>query len=136
MRRAIEEAKRSSESLPCGAVIVNSPGEILAQSCNSARRINDPSAHAEINALRLAGQKINNKEMRDCTIYCTCEPGIMCLSAIAYAKIKRMVFGLNLRDVSPKEKIIDILLEDFLKAAPYKIEITRNLLEKKCRKLI
>ena len=136
MGLAIKEAEKSGESLPCGAVIINSSGEILAKSCNSARKIHDSSAHAEVNALRLAGQIIGNKELRECIIYCTCEPCVMCLAAIAYAKIKRIVFGLNLRDVSPKEKIIDISLEDFLKAAPYKIEITKNLLEKECHKLI
>ncbi len=87
MKKAIEEAKKSSESLPCGAVIVNSQGEILAKSCNSARKIHDSSAHAEINALRLAGKKMGNKELRECIIYCTCEPCVMCLSAIVYAKI-------------------------------------------------
>ncbi len=64
MRIAIEEAKNSSESLPCGAVIVDELGKVIAKAGNSARKIHDASAHAEINALRQASSKIKNKELR------------------------------------------------------------------------
>ncbi len=134
MELAIKEAKKSSELLKCGVVIVKN-GKIISKSYNSQRASNDASAHAEINAIRKAGKKLKNKNLNECIIYCTCEPCIMCLSAITFAKIKKLVFGVSLRGASPKEKFIDISTGTFLSHIPYKIEVLKNFMEKECREL-
>jgi len=134
MRQAIEEAKKSSEWLKCGAVIVKD-NQTLISAHNTQRAENNACAHAEINAITAAGKLLADKNLTDCEIYCTCEPCVMCLSAIAYAKIEKIYFGVNLKDVSPKEKIIDVSLETFLEKSPWKIEVVRNFLADECSKI-
>lgn len=135
MKAAIEETKKSIEPLKCGAVIVKN-NEIIAKACNTARKTNDASAHAEINAIRIAGKRLGTKYLDGCTIYCTCEPCIMCLSAITFSRIEKIVYGTSLRDVSEKEKIIDITLDEFLAKSPRKIEVVRNFMEEECRRIV
>src|SRR3989338_14249 len=93
MKLAIKEAKKSKDGIGCGAVIVKN-GKILAKSYNTQRSSFDASAHAEINAIRLAGKRLKTKYLDDCTIYSTLEPCIMCAAAISYAGVKRIVYGL------------------------------------------
>lgn len=77
---------------PFGAVIVKD-GEIIARGANRVTAINDPTAHAEIVAIREAAKKLNNFNLSGCTIYTSCEPCPMCLSAIYWARIDRIFFG-------------------------------------------
>jgi len=135
MELAIEEAKKSSEPLKCGVVIVKGE-QVIAKSYNSQRDSNNASAHAEINAIKLAGENIGNKNLDGCSIYCTCEPCIMCLSAIAFAKMNRLVYGLSLNEVSPREKMIDIGINEFLTKAPIKIEVLKNFMKEECDQLL
>jgi len=135
MRLVIEEAKKSSEPLKCGVVIVKD-GEVIAKTYNSQRESKNSSAHAEIKALGVAGQVVGNKNLDGCEIYCTCEPCIMCVSAITFAKIKRIFYGISLLDVSPKNKRIDIGIDEFLEKTPHKFEVKKNFLEKECKVLI
>lgn len=135
MRLAIEEAKKSSESLRCGVVIVKN-GEVIAKTYNSQRESKNSSAHAEIKALGVAGQIVGNKNLDGCDIYCTCEPCIMCVSAITFAKIKRLFYGISLPDASPKDKRIDIGIDEFLERSPHKFEVIKNFLEEECKVLI
>ena len=134
MRSAIFEAKKSTESLKCGVVIVKN-GVVIAKTYNSQKKTNNASAHAEINAIRIAGQTVGSKNLNNSEIYCTCEPCIMCLSAIVFAKIKKLYFGVSLNEVSPANKRIDISIDSFLKRSPREIRISRNFLEKECRVL-
>jgi len=135
MRSAIEEASRSTEPLKCGVVIAKD-GKIIAMTHNSQRASNDASAHAEINAVRQAGAILGDKNLTDCVIYCTCEPCVMCLSAISFAKISRLVYGVALKDVSPKDKRIDIDIDTFLSRSPNKIEVVRGFYEGECRLIV
>ena len=135
MEVAIEEAMKSSESVKCGAVIVKDE-KIISKSHNSQRILNDASAHAEINSIRHAGKFLGHKNLEDCTIYCTCEPCIMCLSALEFAKIKKIVYGLSLKDIYPKERLIDIDINTFLTKLPHKIEVLKNFVKDECYKLI
>ncbi len=109
--------------------------QILISTHNTQRAENNACAHAEINAIIVAGKLLADKNLTGCEIYCTCEPCIMCLSAIAYAKIEKLYFGVNLKVVSPKEKIIDISLETFLEKSPWKIKVVRNFLADECSKI-
>jgi tRNA(Arg) A34 adenosine deaminase TadA len=135
MRLAIEEAKKSSEPLKCGVVIVKDE-EVIAKTYNSQRESNNSSAHAEIKALGVAGRAIGNKNLDGCDIYCTCEPCIMCVSAVTFAKIERLFYGISLPDVSPKDKRIDISIDEFLEKTPHKFKVIRNFLEEECKMLI
>lgn len=135
MLLAISEAKKSSEPLKCGAAIVRGE-QILAAANNSSHQDNDASAHAEVNAIRKAGEKVGSKYLDGCTIYCTCEPCVMCLSAISFARIGTIVYGLTLREVFPKEKIIDIPLDAFLAKNPRKIAVVKNFMQEECGKLL
>ena len=133
MRLAIKEAEKSAERLKCGAVIAKE-GRVIASACNSQRESNDASGHAEINAIRKAGKRLNNKNLNDCEIYCTCEPYVMCLSALVFAKIKRIVCGSSLREVSPKCGI-NIEMDSFMKRIPREISVVNNFMKEECDKL-
>ena len=135
MKLAIEEAKKSSEDRGCGAVIVKD-GKVIAKAHNTQREIFDASAHAEINAIREAGKKLKNKYLDGCTIYCTIEPCIMCLAALSYARIKRIVYGLTLRKVFPEERIFAFDIDVLLSKSPRKIEVVKNFMEDECKESI
>ncbi len=94
MQMAIEQAKRAhiADEVPVGAVIVKS-GEVLATGFNQVICHHDPSSHAEIEAIRLAGQSLSNYRLIDTTLYVTLEPCSMCVGAMIHARIKRVVFG-------------------------------------------
>jgi guanine deaminase len=94
MKRAIELSLENVKKGggPFGAVITKN-GEILAESCNLVTRLKDPTAHAEINVIREAAQKLEDFDLSGCILYTSCEPCPMCLGAIYWAKIDRVVFA-------------------------------------------
>jgi tRNA(adenine34) deaminase len=94
MRRALAEAKKAGSrgEVPVGAVLV-ADGRILAPGHNQPVRKNDPTAHAEIMAIRRAAAKQKNYRLAGCDLYVTLEPCVMCLGAIVQARIRRLVFG-------------------------------------------
>ncbi len=95
MQLALKEANKAknAEEIPVGALIVHKNGEILASAHNKSRSDFDPTAHAEIVALRQAGQKKKNFRLLDCYIVVTLEPCIMCLGAIREARLEGIIFG-------------------------------------------
>lgn len=95
MKLAIREAKKAGQKaeVPVGAVLVAESGEILSLSHNQAITLSDPTAHAEILALREAAQKVLNYRLLGTTLYVTIEPCIMCMGAIVHARVARVVFG-------------------------------------------
>ncbi len=95
MRSAMEEAIAASvrDEVPIGAVIIDDNGNIIAKASNRTRELNDPSAHAEILAIRKACQKAGAQRIPDYTMYVTLEPCAMCAGAISFARIKRVVIG-------------------------------------------
>ena len=95
MKLALIEAGRASRSgeVPVGAVITDSGGNILSATHNQTIRRGDPTAHAEILALREAAKKINNYRLLDTNLHVTIEPCIMCMGAIIHARVARVVFG-------------------------------------------
>lgn len=103
LEEAIEQAEKGmqlKEGGPFGAVIVGPSGEIVAKGHNEVLKTNDPTAHAEICAIRKACQKLNTKDLSSCVIYSTCEPCPMCLSAIIWSNIKTVYYGSNRKDAS------------------------------------
>jgi len=96
MLRALEladRAEREDDEVPVGALIINEAGELVAESWNKNITRHDPSAHAEILAMRMAGERIQNHRLLGCTLYITLEPCAMCAMAMIHARIKRVVFG-------------------------------------------
>ena len=94
MRRAIESARECgpSEDVPVGAVVVRDD-QVLAAAGNARERLRDPTAHAEILALREAAAKLGSWRLDGCTLYVTLEPCAMCAGAIVLARLDRVVFG-------------------------------------------
>ena len=94
MHEALKEARRAAAQgeVPVGAVIV-SGREVLARGYNQSIKKHDPSAHAEVVAIRKACTKQKNYRLEDCSIYVTLEPCAMCMGAVVQARIKRLVFG-------------------------------------------
>ncbi|MCD4677009.1 MAG: tRNA adenosine(34) deaminase TadA [Desulfobacula sp.] len=92
---AILEAKKAADidEVPVGAVIVDKNNDVIGYGYNRPISSNDPTSHAEINALRMACQVLNNYRLTDTTLYVTIEPCIMCMGAIIHARIRRVVFG-------------------------------------------
>ena len=101
MREAIRLANDSVKNGggPFGAVIVKD-GEIVAGSANSVTIDNDPTAHAEVNTIRKACQKLGTFDLSDCVIYTSCEPCPMCLGAIYWARIKKVFYGNTKKDAA------------------------------------
>lgn len=94
MGTALAEAKAAAEAgeVPVGCVIVRD-GEVLAQAGNRTLRDRDPTAHAEILALRAAALKLGSERLIGCDLYVTLEPCTMCAAAISFARIRRLYFG-------------------------------------------
>jgi tRNA(Arg) A34 adenosine deaminase TadA len=102
MQRAIdlsEEAIETDSGGPFGAVITQKD-EIVAEGMNQVTSTNDPTAHAEVSAIRKACKKLDTFQLNDCTIYCSCEPCPMCLGAIYWARFKKAFFACSRQDAA------------------------------------
>lgn len=95
MQRALKEAKLAAKNdeVPVGAILVNKEGHIHASAGNKTRTLNDPTAHAEILAIRTACEKAGAQRIPGTTLYVTLEPCAMCAAAISFARIERLVFA-------------------------------------------
>jgi len=94
MQRAFELAHKAEQldEIPVGAVVVYQ-GKIIGEGFNQSILLNDPSAHAEMIAIRQAGKQISNYRLLDCTLYVTLEPCPMCAGLLVHSRIKRLVFA-------------------------------------------
>ena len=134
VRLALEEAKLASAAgeVPVGAVIVLG-NDILARAHNNSISMNDSSAHAEVLAIRRAGDRIGNYRLAGTTLYVTLEPCIMCAGAIIQARISRVVFGTD----DPKNGgVISLynILDD--KRLNHSVEITWGVLKDECAEIL
>jgi tRNA(adenine34) deaminase len=99
---ALAESAGKAGEVPVGAVVVDAQGQLLAEAENRRQRDCDPTAHAEILALRQAGQRRQNWHLNDCTLYVTLEPCPMCAGAIVQARLGLLVYGAD----DPKTGVI------------------------------
>ena len=134
MRIALEEARRAGEEgeVPIGAVLV-SEGEVIGRGRNRPIALSDPTAHAEIQALREGGMRVGNYRLPGSTLYVTLEPCIMCAGAILQARIGGLVFG----NEDPKGGAVSSLyslLED--SRLNHRVEVTSGVLQEECRELL
>jgi len=95
MDLALVEAERARDlgEVPIGAVVVDSGGEVLARAGNRTLGLHDPTAHAELLAIRAACAKLGSERLSGCDLYVTLEPCAMCAAAISFARIRRLYFG-------------------------------------------
>ena len=95
MERALREARLAAErgEVPIGAVIVGPDGAVLAEAGNRTEEMRDPTAHAEMLAIRAAAAKLGAPRLVDCDLYVTLEPCPMCAQAISFARIRRLYWG-------------------------------------------
>lgn len=112
MRQALACARKAAAAgeVPVGAVIVHA-GRIVARGYNRPIAKHDPTAHAEIEALRKAARRLRNYRLPNCTLYVTLEPCAMCAGAIAYARVARIVFGAPDPKAGACGSVIDLLRE-------------------------
>lgn len=114
MRRALqlaEHARDAENEVPVGAVLVQN-GEIIGLGWNRNITLNDPSAHAEIMALRAAGEKLSNYRMPGATLYVTLEPCAMCSMALVHARISRVVYAATDPKTGAAGSVFDTLISD------------------------
>ena len=134
MRAAIEQARAAlkQDEVPVGAIVVKD-GEIISRAFNSPITLHDPTAHAEILALRNAGQRLNNYRLIDAEIYVTIEPCFMCMGALIHARIKRLIFGTYDLKAGAAGSVFDLTHHARLN---HTIEVTSGVLEPECRELM
>lgn len=120
MREALAEARAALESgdVPVGAVVLDAQGRVIARGRNARERDNDPTAHAEVVALREAGRASGDWQLSGCTLVVTLEPCAMCAGAILAARIDRVVFGAWDEKAGAAGSVVDLLRERRL---PYRV---------------
>ena len=135
MQQAISLAQevKSSGDVPVGALIVNEAGEILSSGKNEREKNNDPTAHAEIVAIRKVSEKIGSWRLDDLTLIVTLEPCVMCAGAILQSRIKRLVFGAFDQKAGAVGSCHDVVRDV---RALTKVEVVSGVLEKECAKLL
>jgi len=135
MKKAISAAIDAKEldEIPIGACLVNSGGEIIALKGNRSITGSDPTAHAEILALREGAQKVGNYRLTEYVLYTTIEPCVMCAGALVNARIKRVVFGAFDERFGAVKTLFNICDNRSLN---HQIEITSGVMADECKKLI
>ena len=132
MRVAIEHAKIASvasRDVPVGAVILNANGDLISTGNNQRELLNDPTAHAEIVAIRHAATALGNWRLDGCIIVVTLEPCAMCAGAIAQSRVSKVVFGAWDEKAGASGSVWDLLRDP---RALHKVEVTSGVLEEEC----
>ena len=134
MREALAQARLAWEKgeVPVGAVVVKN-GEIVGRGFNQPISSHDPSAHAEVMALRDAAKNIGNYRLVDSTLYVTFEPCVMCAGAIFHARVKRVVYGATEYKTGAAGSIVNLFTEAKLN---FHAEIEGGVLAVECAKLV
>jgi tRNA(adenine34) deaminase len=135
MQQAISLAQevKSSGDVPVGALIVNEAGELVSLGKNEREKDNDPTAHAEILAIRRAGEKLDSWRLDDLTLIVTLEPCVMCAGAILQSRLKRLVFGAFDQKAGAVGSSLDVIRDV---RALSKVEVVSGVLEDECAKLL
>ena len=135
LRAALAQAQMAAAAgeVPIGAVLVGPEGAILAETQNRLLRDNDPTAHAEIVALRAAGAALGNYRLTGCTLYVTLEPCAMCAGAIIHARLSRLVYGATDPKAGAAGSVLSVLNHPQLN---HKIQIASGLLADECGALL
>ena len=133
MQLALDEARKSGLDVPVGAIVLDSTGKVLASKHNQKGAKSDASSHAEIEAIRAAGDKLGDWRLDECTLVVTLEPCVMCAGAIIAARIPRVIFGAWDNKVGAAGSLYDVLRDPRL-GNP--VEVVGGVLEPECSALI
>ena len=135
MQEAIAIAKSATKTgdVPVGAIVINKDGVVVGRGFNEREARNDPTAHAEVVAIRSAASTLQNSRLDGCTMIVTLEPCAMCAGAIAQSRISHLVFGAWDTKAGAVGSVWDVLRDP---RAIYKVEVTAGVLEKDCSALL
>jgi tRNA(adenine34) deaminase len=135
MRLALAEAERARAfgEVPVGAVVVSPEGVVIGAGCNRPITALDPTAHAEIDALRAAAQEVRNYRLTGCTLYVTVEPCLMCVGAMVHARIGLVVYGA----AEPRSgALVSTIRAHETPGLNHRLEVLGGVLEEECRTLM
>jgi len=134
MELALAEARmaRDAGEVPVGALVI-SHGEIIGRAGNRNLRDHDPSAHAEIVALRQAAEHLGNHRLTGCVLYATIEPCAMCAGAMIHARISRLVYGARDIKAGAAGSVLNVINHPRLN---HKLEVVSGLLEDRCSEIL
>lgn len=134
MRHALAEAEAAREDgeVPVGAIVVLE-GQVIGRGRNAVIGTNDPTAHAEIVALRQAARATGNYRLTGSTLYSTIEPCAMCAGAIVHARVERLVYGAKDPKAGAVETHFEICTTDFLN---HRVSLEGGILEADCRRVL
>jgi len=134
MLRAMELAKQAESigEIPVGAVVV-ADGKIIGEGFNQSIINNDPSAHAEMQAIKQAGQYLQNYRMLDCTLYVTLEPCPMCAGLLVHSRINRLVFASTDLKTGSAGSVFSLTNSDKLN---HQIEVTSGVMAEECSTML
>ena len=135
MRAALEEASAALEhdDVPVGCVIVDAEGIELARAHNARERDTDPTAHAEVIALRDAAGKLGTWRLEGATVYVTLEPCVMCAGAMVLARVQRLVYGATDQKAGATGSLFNIVQDERLN---HRLDVTRGVLADESSELL
>ena len=130
---AIASSATSTGDVSVGALVINKDGIVIGKGSNEREANNDPTAHAEIVAIRNAASRLQNSRLDGCTLVVTLEPCAMCAGAIAQSRISRVIFGAWDEKAGAVGSVWDVLRDP---RSIFKVEVTAGVLEKECAALL
>jgi tRNA(adenine34) deaminase len=123
----------AQDEVPVGAVLVDAKGVVLARAANAPIASHDPTAHAEILALRAAGRTLRNYRLLGCTMYVTLEPCVMCVGALVHARVARVVYGAADPKTGACGSAVDLAGHASMN---HRIDVTGGVLAEECGALL
>ena len=134
MQRAFELAQQAEQlnEIPVGAVVVHQ-NKIIGEGFNQSIMLNDPSAHAEMLAIRQAGKHLNNYRLLDCTLYVTLEPCPMCAGLLVHSRIKRLVYASTDLKTGAAGSAFNLVCNEQLN---HQVIVTNGIMQVKCSQLL
>lgn len=134
MRQALELAKgaKSRNEVPIGAIVVQN-NQIIGRGYNQVQMLNDPTAHAEMIAITAACGTLEQKYLKNCTLYVTLEPCPMCAGALVWSKIDRLVFGASDSRAGACGSVFNLTQN---KKLNHRLEVTQGILEEECSHIL
>jgi tRNA(adenine34) deaminase len=127
---ALAEAAGQAGDVPVGAIVVDTQGQAIAQASNRRERDQDPTAHAEVLALRQAGLALKNWHLTGCTLYVTLEPCAMCTGAIGLSRIATLVYGADDLKAGAVRSVFNLPDSPL---SNHRLEVIGGFLESECR---
>jgi tRNA(adenine34) deaminase len=135
MRAALDVARIASKTgdVPVGAIVINAEGVVVGKGFNEREANNDPTAHAEIVAIRSATSRLQKSRLDGCTLIVTLEPCAMCAGAIAQSRISKVIFGAWDEKAGAVGSVWDVLRDP---RSIFKVEVVTGVLEAECAELL